>query len=278
MRIETTQQKDVPVTKEVTLQYLANDDGLAAYVGSVAGGEVAQHPGNYIHQQVKVVDGRRLATEPRLDKEGFILKSHLTKVRDFYDDHEIAGIYEDEIKSLLKAETGAARIEVFDHTRRSASETVRLKRKLREHATVIHNDYTAESGPKRLRQLLPDEAESLLQNRFAIINVWRSINGVVHNHPLAMCDASTVAQEDLVAVVRQSKDRVGEIQLATYNPGHRWVYYPEMTENEALLFKTYDSLEQGVTRFTIHSAFDDPDADAKSPARESIETRCFVFY
>jgi len=155
---------------------------------------------------------------------------------------------------------------------------VRLERKLREHASVIHNDYSSRSGPKRLRELMPEEAESLLKERFAIVNVWRSVNGVVNNHPLVMCDARSVAPEDLVPVARQSKDRVGEIQLATFNSAHRWTYYSAMNESEVLLFKTFDSLEQGVARFTIHSSFDDPAADPNAPARESMETRCFVFY
>jgi hypothetical protein len=51
-----------------------------------------------------------------------------------------------------------------------------------------------------------------------------------------------------------------------------------MTVHEALLIKTYDSAEDGRARFTIHTSFNDPAASADSPPRESVETRCFVFF
>lgn len=102
--------------------------------------------------------------------------------------------------------------------------------------------------------------------------------GVIENFPLALCDASTTAAEDLIPVKRLAKDRTGEIQLATYNPKHRWFYFPHMTADEVLLFKTYDSAEDGRARYTIHTSFDDPSAPQNAPVRQSIETRCFVFY
>jgi hypothetical protein len=82
----------------------------------------------------------------------------------------------------------------------------------------------------------------------------------------------------LVSVKRQAKDRIGEIQLPIYNPAHRWYYFPELRPDEALLFKTYDSATDGRARFTIHTSFEDPAAAADAPPRESIETRCFVFF
>jgi hypothetical protein len=95
---------------------------------------------------------------------------------------------------------------------------------------------------------------------------------------LALCDASSVAPDDLVAVERRAKDRIGEIQQAVYNPAHRWYYYPLMTMDEALLIKTYDSATDGRARFTLHTSFDDPSSAPDAPPRESLETRCFVFF
>ena len=59
---------------------------------------------------------------------------------------------------------------------------------------------------------------------------------------------------------------------------HEWFYFPDMQVNEVLLIKTYDSMEDGRARFTIHTAFDDPTAAADAPPRESIETRAFAFF
>ncbi|HEV8712658.1 MAG TPA: CmcJ/NvfI family oxidoreductase, partial [Candidatus Binatia bacterium] len=62
------------------------------------------------------------------------------------------------------------------------------------------------------------------------------------------------------------------------NPRHRWYYFPHMRSNEALLLKGYDSLTDGRTRFTAHTAFDDPTASPQAAARESIEIRTLVFF
>ena len=266
---------------EAPLKYLANDEDLAVYVASVGGGDVTEHKGNYVMQPVSIRNGRTRAVGFSLDREGFMLALRSSAVADFYDDSEIAAVYEAEVKALVQNATGAARVEIFDHTRRAVSLEVQKTRMIREPASIIHNDYTARSGPQRLRDHFPDardEAETLLRRRFAIVNVWRSIQGTVRNAPLALCDAASVAPEDLVSVTRQAKDRIGEIQLPTYNPAHRWYYFPEMRSDEVLLFKTYDSATDGRARFTIHTSFEDPVAAVDAPPRESIETRCFVFF
>ena len=271
----------LPEFVEASLKYLANDKDLAVYIASVGGGDATEHQGNYVMQSVSISNGRTQAMKFSLDREGFTLVSQPSTVDDFYNDDEIAAVYEPEVKVLIETATGANRIEIFDHTRRAASLEVQKARMIREPASIIHNDYTARSGPKRLRDHFPDapdEAERLLRRRFAIVNVWRSIQGVVRNAPLALCDAASVAPEDLVSVTRQAKDRIGEIQLPIYNPAHRWYYFPEMRPNEALLFKTYDSATDGRARFTIHTSFEDPTTAADAPPRESIETRCFVFF
>ncbi len=58
----------------------------------------------------------------------------------------------------------------------------------------------------------------------------------------------------------------------------RWIYFPDMTIEEVLLIKTYDSREDGRARWCIHTALDDSDARSESAPRESIETRVFAFF
>lgn len=266
---------------EVSLKYLADAENPAVYIASAGGGDATEHKGNYVMQPVTIHNGRTRPGGFGLDREGFMLVTHDSAVTDFYDDDQIAGIYEKEVVALVMEITGGTRVEIFDHTRRAASLGIQKARLIREPASIIHNDYTASSGPKRLRDHFsdrPEEADALLDRRFAIINVWRSIRGTVRNAPLALCDASSVSADDLVSVRRESKLRTGEIQQALPNPAHRWYYFPEMNADEALLIKTYDSAEDGRARFTIHTSFDDPGAAPDSPARESIETRCFVFF
>jgi hypothetical protein len=274
-------QRGGPEAVEAPLKYLTTAQSVKGYVASVGGGDTTLHDGNYVMQPVAILNARRRAEGFSLDREGFLLALQPSAVGDFYDDGEIAAVYEAEVKALVRRETGALRVEIFDHTRRADSLEVQTARTIREPAAIIHNDYTARSGPIRLRDhfsAAPEEAEALLSRRFAIVNVWRSIGGRVQRAPLALCDAMSVAPEDLVSVERQAKDRIGEIQQAVYNPTHRWYYFPELVPDEALLIKTYDSATDGRARFTIHTAFEDPNSTADAPPRESIETRCFVFF
>jgi hypothetical protein len=271
-----------PKAKDVIakLQYLENDRDLALYIAPVAGGEVVPHEGNYVMQPVTIHDGRHSGRNYQLDVEGFVFINSPSVVKNYFDEDEITDVYYAEVKDMVAAAAGASRVEIFDHTRRAASDTVRKEKTVREPASIIHNDYTAKSGVRRLEDYLkdhPDKETDLLDRPFAVINVWRSIAGTVENHPLAMCDADSVAPGDLVSVTRQAKDRIGEIQLAVHNENHRWTWFPDMSGDEVILFKTFDSIDDGRARFTIHTSFDDPNAPADARVRESIEVRCFVF-
>ncbi len=266
---------------KASLKFLANVDEPLVYIPSKGGGDETEHVGNFTMQEVSIHDGRHDKQVSSLDVEGFKLVPQASEVEDFYDDAQIESIYHEEVKVLLTEILGAARVEIFDDTRRSTSLERQKEKKIREAADIVHNDYTDGSGVKRLRDHFaddPDEAERLLRRRFAIVNVWRSIGGPVLNHPLVLCDAATVRPEDLVSVERRAEERTGELQVALFDRGQRWYYFPDMQMNEALLFKTFDSETDGRARFTIHTSFEDPNAPVDAPPRESIETRCLVFF
>ena len=112
----------------------------------------------------------------------------------------------------------------------------------------VHNDYTEWSGPQRVRDLLPDEADDLLQRRFAIVQVWRPIRHPVETFPLAICDARSVSTDDFIISERRYPDRIGEIYSVRYNPRHRWFYFPRMQRDEVLFIKCFDSLTDGRAR------------------------------
>jgi len=223
---------------------------------------------------------RPIAPRLSLDVEGFRLVSHRSAVRDFYSEDEVRDTHYVEVASLLAEETGATRVHVFDHTVRRRLDDVggNSGRPRREPVPRVHVDYTLKSGPQRVRDLLADEASSLLQRRFSVINVWRPIRGPLEDAPLALCDARSVATEDLVASDLLYKDRTGETYNVRYNPAHRWFYAPRMTRDEVLLFRCYDSMSDGRARFVPHAAFEDPTASKTAIPRESIELRALVFY
>jgi hypothetical protein len=139
-------------------------------------------------------------------------------------------------------------------------------------------DHTVKSGPQRVHELLPEEADELLRGRVQIINLWRPIHGPVRDFPLAVCDASTVRPDDLVAADLIYRHRVGETYQVIYNPAHRWFYVPEMRTDEALLLKCFDTRTDGTARFAPHTGFVDPTTPADAPPRQSIEVRTLVFH
>lgn len=250
------------------------------YVPSEAGQDNSKWAGLYEDHDVAIHNGRDSGAPFDIDVQGFALVPQHSAVADFFDDGEVAGVYEPEIVKLLGELTGAGRVHIFDHTRRADSKSMREQKVVREPAGVIHNDYTAASAAKRVRDLFPaDEAEDLLSRRFAIVNVWRSSNGgPVETAPMALCDARTLDPADLITVERHAKDRIGEVQQVVQNDAHRWYYFSRMTADEALLIKTYDSADDGRAKFSVHTAFDDPTAPADATPRESIETRALLFF
>jgi len=233
---------------------------------------------SYQAHRVFIHDARPRASEYSLDREGFALVSRDTEVADLYDEDVLRGQYYPEAEALLKAETGAEKVVIFDHTLRTAKQAPRGVGLPREPVLRVHNDYTVKSGPQRVRDLLPaDEAAERLKHRFAIINIWRPIVGPLQHMPLAFCDASTFRAEDALATDLIYPDRVGEIYSIAHNPAQRWFYFPEMQRNEAALIKTYDS-NPDLARFTAHSAFADPNFPDPAVLRESIELRALVFW
>jgi hypothetical protein len=227
---------------------------------------------------VEIRDGRPLAGRFALDEHGFEFVRHATAVTDFFDENELKTVYYPEVERLIKQVAGAARVVVFDHTLRSGDEAEREARLVREPVLSVHNDYTEWSGPQRVRELLPDEADELLEHRFAIIQVWRAINRPILANPLAIADARSLAAADLIAAERRYPHRVGETYQVRYNPAHRWFYFPEMRRDEALVFKVYESQRDGRARFTAHTSFVDPTSPADAPPRQSIETRTIAFF
>jgi hypothetical protein len=229
-------------------------------------------------QKMALRNGRLVADQLALDENGFKFVQHRTQVADFFDEAQLQTVYYPEVEQLIKAVSGASRVVIFDHTLRSGEEAEREAKLIREPVLSAHNDYTEWSGPNRVREFLPDEAEELLKRRFAIIQVWRAINRPIQSNPLALADAKSVALDDLLVAERRYPHRVGQTYRLKYNPDHRWFYFPEMRRDEALVFKVYDSAKDGRARFTPHTSFNDPQSPAGAPPRQSIEVRAFAFF
>lgn len=267
---------------QARLRFIVPQDTTPYFLSqALTGGETELHFDTEEHT-VTVHDVRSAADGFSLDREGFQLFHHETVVADLYDDAAIDGAYRQEIGGFLKQVTGASRVVVFDHTRRSdgpvGAENPDGKRGA---ALLAHVDFTVSSGPERAQTFLGvDEYDRILAfgGRIAEVNVWRPIKGPVQRAPLALADAGTVKPAELIVTEQKYPDRVGEIYLVAHGADQRWCWVPGMEPDEVLLIKGWDSLEDGRARFTPHSAFPLPDQDAGAPTRESIETRTFVIF
>ena len=248
---------------------------------ALTGGEPRVHFRTEV-RRVDVRDMRQVADLLSLDRHGFLLVRHETAVDDLYDDEAVAGVYDRELQSLLAEVTGADRVAVFDHTRRSdATGGAANPDGPRGPASRVHVDYTVDSGPKRAADALGrEEVDRVLSSggRIVQVNVWRPIRGPVLRTPIALADAGSVRPDELVATDQVFPDRVGEIYQLAHGAEQRWYWVPRMERDEVLLIKGWDSLDDGRARFTPHGAFQLDDQDPDAPPRESIEVRTYLVF
>jgi hypothetical protein len=268
-----------PESIEAPLNYLAHTGQRPVYYArALADGERRGLPPPE-PRRVRIRDARRASEAPTLDRNGFQRVAHRSRVASFADEARIRSEYYAEASEVIRHVTGAEHVVIFDHTLRSAEPSEREATTIREPGNRVHNDQTFVSGPRRVRDHLPpEEAEARLRKRHAIINFWRPIGNPVENWPLALCDARSIAPDDLVPSDLVYPDKVGETYSFRYNPDHRWFYYPRLSPDEVLLLKIFDSRTDGTARLTAHTAFDDPTSRPGAPPRRSIELRTLVFW
>ena len=181
-----------------------------------------------------MTDGWSRAQEFSVDKEGFSLQTFETRYDKWEDDEGVRASFYPEVVDFLKKTTGAKQVLVFDHTIRTkanATKPLTDQKNTSQRAPVmlVHCDYTSESAPLRVRQLLPSDAKDLLSRRVAFFNVWKPIRNVVRERPLAMCDVTSTKADDFFKLHLRYRDRDGENYVMRRSPDHEWVYFPEMT-------------------------------------------------
>src|SRR5581483_1114978 len=217
---------------------------------------------NVVPRAVDIEDARYRATPCSLDVEGFELYPHESAVRDFRDSSEVGRIYSEEIRELLLAVSGA------DHVIVTGAGILRFGERSRESgahdnsrpARFVHvdvSDATASSSYARSR---PDNRRRV--RRSAQYNVWRVITPPPQDVSLAVCDARSLAAEDLIAADAMF-DQNGvvvfsfEALLVRHNPRQHWAFFSNMRPEEALLFKTHDT-DPERAHCVPHGAFDNP--------------------
>jgi hypothetical protein len=235
--------------------------------------------GTYEEHDIVIHNGRPIIDTLDLDIQGFTFQPYETAVKDFYDEAEILSVYYPEMERLVKEATGCSKVVVFDHTIRVDDSSEADTRKVRSPVRNMHNDFTRNSAPQRVKDLLPeDEAEERLSKRFGSMNIWRPIMGPVETAPLAVCGWDTLRESDLIPAERRYNDRIGGVLHLSYSPDQHWYYFPKMEREEVVLLKCFDSLDDGTAKWTCHGSFIDPNSPPDASPRESIEIRTLYFY
>ena len=224
---------------------------------------------------VGITDLRDAAGQPDLDREGFTLVTHRTGIED-YTDRTSDAIHKPAIRDLLLQLSGADEVVV------NAPGVLRFGEKSgragsldnSRPARFVHVDISDATAREFVARITP---EGRRVRRSAHYNVWRAFSGAPQDVPLALCDARSVAPEDLVAADAVF-DKPGapewsfEGWCVAANPAHRWCYFRDMGVHEVLVFKTNDS-EVGRAHCVPHSAFNDPNVAEGVRPRASIEMR-----
>lgn len=244
------------------------------------------------------------------DNCGFTVYNYPAKEKLFTDEKAVQKGYYQEVESMLREKIpGIKKVFLFDHTIRR-----RKKDSPRQPVQQVHVDQTPGAAEARVRRHLPAaEADELVKGRYQIINVWRPIENPASDHPLAVIDWRSTAPSDFIAtdllypkradsadLDDRGKEAVpdpnnytstegyevrGETMAVAPSDQHKFYYQKDMTPEEVILLKCFDSWGEGMPNGkkglavrTPHTAFVDPQTPADAPPRQSIEVRCLVFY
>ncbi|MEO0033814.1 MAG: hypothetical protein RIS94_3572 [Pseudomonadota bacterium] len=224
--------------------------------------------------------GDARAAGTTIDREGFQIVRHVSAVADFADRAAVIAIHMKEIEELVQAQTGADFVHVGSPGLLRFSEKSGKAGSLDNSmpARFAHIDISDATALRFGQQGAKDRPYT----RCAHYNVWRALSAPPQDVPLAFCDARTLAPQDLIAA-DAIFDAPGQPEwsfeglLVAHNPAHRWMFFPDMNRDEAVLFKTNDS-DPARAHHVPHVAFDLPDCPPDAAPRVSIEMRATAYW
>ena len=238
-------------------------------------------------QPMVITDARGMDTD--LEREGFRLVRFPSAVADFHQlqvDPAVDAQYMEETAAMLTELTGAARVIMLGGGKKRYGESAvdqLAALKNAKPARYPHADNTDASALElaNLFDMFVDDFDLGAYRRWAMYNVWRAITPPPQDFPLAVCDAQSISPTDEVTVTAITAELQGDIVHDTmsyvHNPAHRWYYFPDMTIDEVIVFKSGDSDANGAVR-VAHTAFTDPTCPPGVPTRASVEMRALAVF
>lgn len=249
--------------------------------------------------RVQIKNGRVTPTAS-WQEAGFELVEHSSKVSNWDDDAEIARVHYPELVDFALRETGADVATIASHIKRNPTEA--LRHSDLAPITFVHSDFAPSYGDvvrTRHQELaaMPDLVTGLKHSgaavpeldkasRILILQFWRNLGPSKMDLPIAFCDPRSISTASLRFLPVQDYAGSGTFFEAVgiesqQTDQHDWRYFPNMTRDEMVVFRTFDTArqDQALPDWTPHSAFRDPEVALGEPSRSSIECRvhCFFF-
>ncbi|OJY63532.1 MAG: hypothetical protein BGP16_01195 [Sphingobium sp. 66-54] len=241
-------------------------------------------------ERVTIRNARTAGQPFTLDRNGFTLARYPTALSNIRDQAGIRAFYGREVDAIVKDLTGADLVVSMGAEVRSSLPDGGA---IHPPAARVHIDYDAKTArrvaERRYRRVRPEGPPPA---RFILLSIWRCFSPPPQDWPLALCDYQSCKGDRAVRVAKIDVERLpegdarfapidgeedmGASGLFTFNPAHRWSYYPDMTRDEIIAIKFHDS-DDGRARRAPHSAFHD-ESRAGAVPRESIEFRVAAFF
>jgi hypothetical protein len=223
------------------------------------------------------VEGLTIATFPsKVIRERM---AEITAVVPMFEKPQVFRDYGQEMLPLIQKLTGAR--EVIAMQSSGVRYSPRAGKKRMTPAVWAHIDYDKDEIEVQLKDTLDYYGKPVKPfSRYVLCQGWRPLSAPPQDFPLALCDGRTVRTEDIIPMdyhmISGDKEVTYRTRGARYSPRHKWWYFPDMTPDEMIVFKGYDSANPDGMR-TLHVAFEDTTAVDPVP-RSSVESRYFALF
>lgn len=237
-----------------------------------------------VSYDVDIRNARPIINELSLDREGFTLVQRKTSWANEFDADSLRDKYLEEMVPFVMDYFGASwvvpkRDAIIVRTPGQALPPQEGHRPLVKNMAAgwAHVDYSRVAGPMMAAREDQIQGNAVRPySRLMIIQAWHILSPPPQDFPLAVCDGSSVPDDDLLQINYNKFGIKHKAWHAYFSDRQRWYYFPEMTSDEFILFKGYDS-EDNYPR-VIHAAFDNRRAYPNAKPRKSVEGRFFVYY
>ncbi len=230
-----------------------------------------------------IVNARTLSDPPTLEREGMAVLKHKTSISLDGDIEQFRPVYFAEMCDFLKEVTGAYLVIPQGirglMIRRPPVEGRPFFLQMKG-TRIAHLDFTKSSFDKwRDYAIQGAGVDPGKYSRVICMQTWRMMAEPPQNETLGLVDARTYSRDDGIVVdsIISNDDReTFEIVGLRPHNRYRWLYWSNLTRDEVLLFKGWDT-DSNYPIDVPHQAITDPLAGPDAHPRQSIESRFYCF-